>query len=220
MIKLDINEILTHITSGILAVSVFVGIFYFKKIKSIPFRCLIIYLAIGTLVDISLVAFDIPRKILRGVYCISLPIEYIIYVFMFKDHINQNKLVQGFLILSAIGLGVLGIYQITFSLQDKTSATVVFRFMGILTMILVLFYFRELLVTNKIVILMREPLFLIATCLLIFTVNIVPTGFYHLFYLQSKTSAPSIFLLNIILNMVRYGIYSKAFILASKEKNG
>ncbi|GAA4412974.1 hypothetical protein GCM10023187_40730 [Nibrella viscosa] len=149
-----------------------------------------------------------------------IPLEYAIYVKLYREAGTNLFIKKKFFTFSIVVLALFGVYQLVFNLNQRTAATDVFTAMGVLTLGVVLLYFWDILRSDQIIILGKDPLFWIATALLFFyTGNLFATGFYHILYSRSPDLAKKLYYLNYILNILRYIMYSIAFAIAARNQD-
>jgi hypothetical protein len=184
----------------------------------ISLRVLVIFKFLQTTADLLLLyVFPIgDGQLIQVTYSIIKPLEYGVYAYLFNDRI-RSVFSYRYAWLSSIGVGLISAIQLLFAADSRTVATNIIILQGLLTLILVLLYFRSILFTKNIVLLWNEPLFWIATGLLFFYAgNIVATGFYHQLRQYSIPLAKNLYLLNYTLNMLNFLLTSIAFVIATK----
>ena len=196
-----------------------VGLVCFRQISLTHIRYLILFITVSVLIDNVFLEFIYSdSKTIRVLYCFLHSLEYLICFVIFNQNTEKKSFRYIFLFLAFIFLVFYSIYQISFNLSDKTASTNVFLFDCFFTIFTVLLYFRDIIKSDKIIYLSKEPLFWIATGLLFFmTGNVVSTGFYHQLLKYSKEVAVALYKLNYILNILMNILFSIAFIIATRN---
>jgi hypothetical protein len=197
-----------------------IGGYCFKSISSNGLRALIFFLCIQVIADLFLIyVFPIGNgHLIRVVYSILKPIEYGVYGFLFYERI-RSKASYYYVLLSTTSLCLISGFQWLIDSASLAIATNIILIEGIFVLVLVLLYFRTILLSNSVILLFEDPLFWIATGLLFFyTGNIVATGFYHQLMKISAKLAHNLYLLNYTLNLLNYLLSSIAFVIASKSR--
>ena len=201
-------------------ISLGIGVYFYKKIGDNSLKLLILFQVLVSIADIFLI-YILPKEkgaFVKIIYCTLKPLEYNLYVYMFKKNISINKLKYYYLLFTPIIMYCLAIYTLIFLLPMKSAATNVILIEGIFTIILVLLYFKEMLDSKEIIDLTKTPLFLIAIGLLIFfSGNIIATGFYHQLKLNSPELAKPLYkLMNHLLGIFQSIMFGFAYYVASK----
>ncbi|NBB18560.1 hypothetical protein GVN20_04250 [Runella sp. CRIBMP] len=185
-------------------------------------RVFVVWFLLWALADISLYLFYnfFPNgRLVRGLYCILDPFHFLVYGYAFILSHQSSKVTKR-IIWSVFGVLVLfSLYQIVFHIDDRSAATNTFLLKSSLILVLVLYYFWQLISLNKILILTETPLFWIATAsLFYFAGNIIATGLFHQLLQNNKQWASTLYKLNYLLEIVVYLFSILAFVLASKKK--
>jgi hypothetical protein len=191
--------------------------------KPVYLRAFVWWLCLYAIGDLTLYLFykKVPNGLLVPIiYCSLEPFGIWIYAYIFllgsQPHLKLRRIIWlGVFIVFLIFV----VYQLIFQLENQASANISFIIRSILTLGIVLFYFWELIRSERIVVLSREPLFWIATSsLFYFSGNIIVTGFYHQLYAYSKELAGVLYKLNYILETVLYLLCILAFVLSARRK--
>ncbi len=203
------------------AICVLVGLVCYARIESKPLRYFVVFLAINTSADFFLTGAPLASERLtlltRGIYVVLKPIEYGLFVAIF-GYTQAGKPYRTIAWASVGILALLGLYQLLFDLDNNSAATNVILVKGVFTLVLVLNYFYELLISDEVLYLTRDPLFWLATALLFFNAgNVVVTGFYHRLYEYSPSIAKSMYYVNYVGNLVLCVLYGVTFILATRN---
>lgn len=203
-------------------VSVAIGIIFFRKIDTLALRFFIVFQLLGTIAEFFLI-YILPMNdglYVRIVYCSLKPVEYLLFVYLFNYMKAIKRLKYFYLQGSVVVLFCFAIYNLTINIHSESAATNVILLGGCFTIVLVLLYFRDILKSDKVIYLLNDPLFWIATGLLFFyTGNIIATGFYHRLWAYSQGLAKSLYMLNFILNILLSLLLSIAYIVAYKTKS-
>lgn len=201
-------------------ISVGIGIFCFSRIKTNSIKLLIAFQVIGILSDIFLI-YILPKEkgnFVRTFYCILKPIEYTIYVIVFNSNTLKKGVKYYYLLVSIITIFSLSIFTLLFRITTKSAATNIILLEGVLVIIVILLYFKDILASKEIIFLSESPRFIIAVgILLFFTGNIIATGFYHQLKIQSPDLAKSLYkLMNHSLGIFQSTTFGYAYFLDSK----
>lgn len=213
---------MTDFISWSFALCALVGLVYYSRIPSRPLRYLIIFLAVNTSVDFFLtgapLAGELRTLLIRSVYVVLKPIEYGLYVAIF-GYCQKGKPYRTVAWASVGVLATFGLYELFFDLDNYSAATNVILVEGIFTLVLVLNYFYELLFSDEVIYITREPLFWLATALLFFYAgNVVVTGFYHRLYDYSPSIAKSMYYVNYTGSLVLCVLFGATFVLAARNR--
>lgn len=195
--------------------SVGLGIFFFNKLNSKSIKLLLIFQVIAVSFDIFLI-YILPKDkgiSIKAVYSILKPFEYTIYVYLFNSDTIKKGIKYYYLIFSVLIIFGFSIYTLLFLLSNKSAATNLIILEGILVIILVLLYFKDILSSKEIIYLSDDPLFLIGIGLLLFfSGNIIATGFYHQLKAQSPDFAKALYrLMNHLLGIFQSIMFSYAY---------
>lgn len=209
--------IIDFLTYSVIVCTIIGGLCY-RQMSPVSLRLLVVFFFVQTTADLLLVyVFPIgDGHLIRVVYSFLKPMEYGVYAYLFYDRIRSERSYH-YALWSVVGVMTLSMIQLFFLPDSKTVATNVILVEGLLTLVLILLYFRYILFTKTIILLWQEPLFWIAVGLLFFySGNIVATGFYHQLRQYSVSLAKNLYLLNYTLNILDYLLTSIAFVLSTK----
>lgn len=195
--------------------SVGIGIFFFNKLDSKPIKLLVIFQAVAVSFDIFLIYILLKDKAIyvKAVYSTLKPFEYTVYVYLFNSGNIKKGIRYWYLIFSILIIFGFSIYTLLFLLINKSAATNLIILEGILIIILVMLYFKDILNSKEIIYLSNDPLFLIGVGLLLFfSGNIIATGFYHQLKSQSPDFAKTLYrLMNHLLGIFQSIMFSYAY---------
>lgn len=201
-------------------INIIIGVFCFKSLNQHKLRYLLGFQIISSVADFFLI-YVLPMQdglFVRYFYCFLKPFEYLVYIFLFNNKIQKQGAKFYCLIFSFLILFSYSIYNIVFRIDSKSASNNVIILEGCLVLILVMFYFKDILNSKEVIILTKEPLFWIATGLLFFySGNIIATGFYHRLREYSKDFAKSLYTLNFILGITMSMLFSIAYLVANKN---
>ncbi|TAE38932.1 MAG: hypothetical protein EAZ70_07665 [Runella slithyformis] len=211
------------VVSAVLYVCVIVGLVCYRQIKPHYLRVFVIWFAVWALADISLYLFYgyFPNgRLVRGLYCLLDPFHFWVYGFAFVL-VRQPPIGLRYAFWSIFGAFLLfSFYQIIFRIDDRNAATDTFLLKSFLILVMVLYYFWQLISPNKILKINETPIFWIATAsLFYFAGNVIATGLFHQLIQNSKQWATTLYKLNYILEIVVYLFAILAFVLASKKES-
>lgn len=198
------------------AVCVGVGLFYAARFKQTALKLTVAYFCVVFCID-AVLTFrpDLSGLWTRRQYILMLPIEFSVYVALLKPvPLRLFKWAAG-------GLFAYSFYQLAANTSANDSATRVYQLMCLLMLVVVLIYFRALLLSQEVVILRRDPLFWIATSLLLFYAgNVIITGFYFLLESRLGERAHKLFYINYALTIIRQLAFIVAFVMAGRYTDG
>ena len=150
-------------------------------------------------------------------YIIIRPIE-IWFIFKLVG-LNFKPLEKTFFHFSFAILLLFGLYQILLKIQESSSATDVLILYFLICIILILFYFKNILSNDLEFPLGQRPEFFISLGLFFFILgNIVSTGFYHKIYKISPQIAFSLYKTNYLLGILKNILFGYAFYLVPRIK--
>jgi hypothetical protein len=209
--------------STALYISVIAGFVCYPRMKPVYLRAFVWWLFLYAIGDLTLYLFfkKVPNGLLVPiVYCSLEPFGVWIYAYVLlfgsQPHFKLRSISWSVIFIIFL---IFAAYQLIFQLENQESANASFLIKSILTLGIVLFYFWELIRSDRIVVLSREPIFWIATpSLFYFAGNIIATGFYHQIYAYSKELAGVLYRLNYILETVLYLLCILAFVLSARRK--
>ena len=203
-------------------IATIIGFICLPKMKPNYLRIFLIWLVILCLSEIILFLFNdlfSDSKLIYIVYCSIFFFEYLIYCYIFYKRMNISKGLKYYLITTLTFYFFYSVYVLLFLSNEKNSAGNNFVIVSTLLIILMLIYFWQIISSNDVIKLPREPLFWIATGTLFFcTGNVVATGFFHRLYDASHELAKLLYKLNHILAIALYVLCSIAFILSTKKE--
>ncbi|KAB7731458.1 hypothetical protein F5984_11765 [Rudanella paleaurantiibacter] len=210
-----------YVVSIIQALSFLIGLFFFQRIRNPWVRWLILYIGNLCLIELALEfipTLETQATLTRVYYCLAFPVEYALYVCMFREKLAAFGGSRYWLMGTVGVLATFGLYNALLNQQNSSAATDVFSMVAVMSLILSLLYFWSLLQSKEVIYLLQEPLFWIATALLFFYAgSIIATGFYHAFYKKSAHFAVSLFKVNLVLGIFRSVLYSVAFLVAARK---
>lgn len=195
--------------------SVGLGIFFFNKLDSKAIKLLVIFQTIAVSFDIFLI-YILPKDkgvFIKAIYSILKPFEYTIYVYLFNSGTIKKGIKYYYLVCSIVVIFAFSIYTLLFLLSSKSAGTNLIILEGILVIILVMLYFKDVLNSKEIINLADDPLFLIGIGLLLFfSGNIIATGFYHQLKAQSPDFAKTLYrLMNHLVGIFQTIMFSYAY---------
>ncbi|AFK03997.1 hypothetical protein Emtol_2864 [Emticicia oligotrophica DSM 17448] len=199
-----------------------IGIFYFRRMNPSSLNVLVIFQIIAIISDIFLI-YILPKEkgnFIKIFYSSLKPIEYAVFVYIYNRNISKKSFKFYYFVFSILLIFSFSVYTLLFLLSKKSAANNVIILEGILCIILVMLYFRDILSSKEIISLPKEPLFLIAIGIfLYFSGNIVATGFYHQLKMKSPDLAKSLYkLMNHLLLIFQYLMFAFAYYVANKMK--
>lgn len=200
-----------------------VGLVCYSRMSPTYLRAFAWWIWAYALGDIALYLFfkQVPNGLLVPIiYCILDPFGFLAYVYVLLLRPRPAPWLVRVAVSVFAGFLVFAVYQLAFTLENQTSANTSFLLRSVLVLFVVMFYFRKLIQSEQVIILLREPLFWIATpSLFYFAGNIIATGFFHQLYAHSNKLADALYLLNYILELVMYLLFALAFILSVRKKD-
>lgn len=211
-----------QVVSFFLYLCALVGVVCYGRTTLTTLRVFMLWIWIWAMADITLYLFydAIPNgRLLRIIYCLLDPLHYLVYAYIFiLTQYTYSKLKIAIWVI--FGLFVLySVWQLVFYLDVRSIVTDSFLIKSTLCLLLVLYYFGDIILSNKVLVLSDTPLFWIATAsLFYFSGNIIATGLFHQLLQNNKQWANTLYKLNYILEIVVYLFAISVFILASKKK--
>ena len=201
-------------------ISVGIGLLFFSRIKTNSIKLLICFQVIGILSDIFLI-YILPKEkgnFIKTFYCILKPFEYTVYAIVLNSNIAKKGLKYYYLLASITVIFIFSIFTLLFRINTKSAANNIILLEGVLVIIIVLLYFKDILKSKEIIFLSKTPQFIIAVgILLFFTGNIIATGFYHQLKIQSPDLAKSLYkLMNHSLGIFQSIMFGYAYFVDSK----
>lgn len=211
-----------QVVSFFLYLCAVVGAVCYGRVTLATVRVFIGWIWIWATADILLYLFYdyMPNgRLLRIIYCILDPLQYLVYAYVFVLAPYSNSKLKA-LIWSMFGLFfAYALWQLYFHIDQRSIITDSFLIKSALCLLIVLYYFGDIIVSNKVLKISTNALFWIATAsLFYFAGNIIATGLFHQLLADSKQLAQALYKLNYILEIVMYLFSILAFILASTKK--
>lgn len=198
------------------------GLVCYSRMSPTYLRAFAWWVWVYALGDIALYLFfkQVPNGLLVPmVYCTLDPFGFLAYAYVLLLRPRPAPWLVRITLSIFVGFFIFAVYQLAFVLENQTSANTSFLLRSVLVLVVVLSYFWELIRSEQVIILSREPLFWIATpSLFYFAGNIIATGFFHQLYAHSSKLADALYLLNYILELVMYLLFTLAFILSVRKK--
>ena len=201
-------------------ISVIIGMIAFGYVKNKKIRVLILYWTFFIILDKVVLEMIPNNRTINIVYCLICPVQYFIYIYLFENHIKNNKPLFFFQYVGIVLLTIYAFYQIFFNYEENTMSSNVFLILCILSLFTVMLYFKSIVESREIIILSNDPFFWIATGILFFmAANVISTGLFHQSYQKSKELAQELYKLNELMNFLMSVFFSVSFIIASKKVN-
>ncbi|QMW01496.1 hypothetical protein [Spirosoma foliorum] len=200
-------------------ISAVIGLVCLPKIGNTAFKILAIFWAFSVTIDLGIERFDAgDGRLIRLYYCLYYLIALTVYVYVFNANQTRRSIRYWLQWLSVGLLAIVVSVQILENLQDHTAANTVFIAQAFGVFWVVLPYFSDVLVSRNYIDLFKEPLFLVASALLLYTSgNLIATGFFHQLFAYSKELARHLYKLNYGMNIIMCVLFSAAFIVSTKK---
>ena len=203
-------------------ISAIVGLACFSKIASRSFRLLAAFWAFSVAFDLNIERFDAgDGRTIRLFYCLYYPFALIIYVYIFNAERSWKSVRYWLQWLAISVVTFIACFQIFKNLDENSAANTVFIVQAFGIFLVVLPYFSDVLISRQYIEPLKEPLFLVASALLLYTSgNLIGTGFFHQLFSYSKELAHNLYKLNYLMNIIMSILFSAAFIRSTqKAKN-
>ena len=200
-------------------ISAIIGLICLPWMANKSFKLLAVFWFFSVVVDLNIDRFDSGNgNSIRFFYCIFYPISLLIYIYIFNVNRSWRSVRYIMHFFSSVFVIIVAALEILTNLDDVSSANTVFVAQAFGVFLVVLLYFSDIFVIKRIIFPLKEPLFLVASALLLYTSgNLIATGFFHQLFSYSHELAHTLYNINYIMNILMSILFAASFIFSLKK---